>query len=264
LALRSSPQLVYQRALRQFSVEEITEGFAAARGLALPSQLRHLLRAQGRDLHAEFIRLLPAPPQPVSIQRWTMRRIGLALSVLVVALVVVPTFVAWAVQTDRTNSSLLTSDIGCSDQEALWLMAQAVPTAAMVPCVELAPDGWSLNDVKVGRGFASIVFNTDRPMQEAAVTIDLDTSCDLAGATEISSEQPGSRRFIRIDRDARPERVTRTYVFQGGCVSERFLSPDSPERLAADASSSIGFVTREQLAVDLSRRSDGRLHLDPS
>jgi hypothetical protein len=40
----------------------ITEGFAAARGLALPSQLRRMLRAQGRDLHAEFVNLLPTPP----------------------------------------------------------------------------------------------------------------------------------------------------------------------------------------------------------
>ena len=40
LALRSSPEQVYQRALGQFSVQEISEGFAAARGLALPSQLR--------------------------------------------------------------------------------------------------------------------------------------------------------------------------------------------------------------------------------
>ena len=37
LALRSSPQQVYQRALRRFSVGEINEAFAAARGLALPS-----------------------------------------------------------------------------------------------------------------------------------------------------------------------------------------------------------------------------------
>src|SRR4030095_13166751 len=37
LALRSTPGIVYQRALRQFTVEEITEAFAAARGLALPS-----------------------------------------------------------------------------------------------------------------------------------------------------------------------------------------------------------------------------------
>jgi hypothetical protein len=57
--------------------------------------------------------------------------------------------------------------------------------------------------------------------------------------------------------------VTRTYVFQGGCVTERYVSATSPERMAADASSSFGFVTRDQLAAELSRRSDGRLRLDP-
>ena len=56
LALRSSPEQVYQRAQLQFNTEEITEGFAAARGLALPSQLRRMLRERGRDLHAEFVR----------------------------------------------------------------------------------------------------------------------------------------------------------------------------------------------------------------
>ena len=44
LALRSSPERVYQRALQYFTMEEITEGFAAARGLALPSQLRRMSR----------------------------------------------------------------------------------------------------------------------------------------------------------------------------------------------------------------------------
>jgi hypothetical protein len=43
-----------QRARRQFSTEEISEGFAAARGLALPPQLRRMVREQGRDLHAEL------------------------------------------------------------------------------------------------------------------------------------------------------------------------------------------------------------------
>src|SRR5215213_1974447 len=168
LALRSSPELVYQRALVQFSVEEITEGFAAARGLALPSQLRRMLRAQGRDVHAEFLDLLPTRPTPISTQRFSVRRFGLALSVLLVLAVVVPTFVAWAVQTDRTNSSLFTGDIACSDQEALWLMAQAVPSTTLVPCLQLAPPGWALSDVKAGSGFASIVFDTDRPDQKAA------------------------------------------------------------------------------------------------
>jgi tRNA A-37 threonylcarbamoyl transferase component Bud32 len=66
LALRSTPDQVYRQALQYFTVQEISEGFAAARGLALPSQLRHLLRAQGRDLHAEFVRLR-WPSRPRSI-----------------------------------------------------------------------------------------------------------------------------------------------------------------------------------------------------
>ena len=264
LALRSDPKLVYERARRQFSVEEITEAFAATRGLAMPSQLRHMLRAQGRDLHAEFLDLLPERPAPVSIQRWTMRRIGLTLAVLCALLIAVPMLVSWAAQTDRANSSLYTGDIGCSDQEALWLMAQAVPTATLVPCVQVTPPGWALNDVKAGSGFASIVFNTDRPYQEAAATVELLPSCDLAGATEVSSEQPGARRYIRIDRAASPDRVIRSYAFQGGCITERFTSADSPEDLASQASTAFGFVTRDQLAGDLGRRSGGRLHLDPS
>jgi membrane-associated phospholipid phosphatase/tRNA A-37 threonylcarbamoyl transferase component Bud32 len=264
LALRSDPALVYERALRQFSVEEISEGFAATRGLAMPSQLRHMLRAQGRDLHAEFLNLLPTRPAPISTQRFSLRRFGLALSVLLVLAVVAPAFVAWAVQTDRTSSSLFTSDIACSDQEALWLMAQAVPSTTLVPCLQLAPPGWALNDVKAGRGFASIVFDTDRPIQEAAVTVDLTPTCDVGGATEVSSEQPGARRYIRVDRAATPDQVTRIYVFQGGCITERYRSSVSPERLASDASTAFGFVTREQLAEELGRRSAGRLHLDPS
>jgi membrane-associated phospholipid phosphatase/tRNA A-37 threonylcarbamoyl transferase component Bud32 len=263
LALRSEPRLVYERALREFSVEEITEAFAATRGLAMPSQLRHMIRAQGRNVHAEFLDLLPERPAPISNQRFSLRRFGLALMVLVVVAIVVPMFVTWAVQTERTNSSLYTSDIGCDDQEALWLMAQAVPTAPAVPCVQLDPAGWSLNDVKAGSGFASIVFDIIQPRQPAAVTVDLAASCDLAGANEISSDQPGARRYLRIDRSATPTRVTRIYNFQGGCITERFVSDLAPTRLASEASSTFGFVTREQLARDLSRRSAGRLQLDP-
>ena len=89
LALRSSAQQVYDRALRQFTVEEVSEAFAAARGLALPSQLRRALRAEGRDLHGEFLRLLPERPRPIKVQRWTLRRVVVALvtAILVVLLV---------------------------------------------------------------------------------------------------------------------------------------------------------------------------------
>ncbi|PRY52209.1 PAP2 superfamily protein [Geodermatophilus tzadiensis] len=79
LALRTDPARVYARARLCFSDEEIAEAFAATRGLTMPSQLRRMLRAQGRDLHAEFLKLLPYRLPPVRIQRWTWRRVGLSL-----------------------------------------------------------------------------------------------------------------------------------------------------------------------------------------
>ncbi len=86
LALRTDAARVYARARQYFSDEEIAEAFAATRGLTMPSQLRRMLRAQGRDLHADFLRLLPYRLPPVRIQRWTLRRVGFSI-VAVVALV---------------------------------------------------------------------------------------------------------------------------------------------------------------------------------
>ena len=82
LALRTDAERVYGRARRQFSDEEIAEAFAATRGLTMPSQLRRLLRQQGRDLHASFLRLLPYRLPPVRIQRWSWRRVALTVASL--------------------------------------------------------------------------------------------------------------------------------------------------------------------------------------
>jgi membrane-associated phospholipid phosphatase/tRNA A-37 threonylcarbamoyl transferase component Bud32 len=265
LALRSSPELVYQRALRQFTVEEITEAFAASRGLTMPSQLRHLIRAQGRDLHGEFLELLPTRPRPVSIQRWSVRRVGLALLVLLGLMAVIPMVVSWSVQTDRVdNTSLYASDVGCDSREALWLMAQAVPSASLVPCVQLLPVGWTLADVKVQDGRARISFDTDRA-GAAAVVMELTASCDLAGASEVTSEQSGARRYLRVDRNSTEVSATRAYTFPGGCVTQRFRGAGpSALRLSDTAAVEFGFITRDELRQVLSRQSGGRLTLDPA
>jgi membrane-associated phospholipid phosphatase/tRNA A-37 threonylcarbamoyl transferase component Bud32 len=86
LATRSSPEHVYERAVLQFRVDEIAEAFAATRGLTMPSQLRRWMREQGRDLHAEFLHLLPERPPPIAIQHWSFRRVGLMTGVLAAGL----------------------------------------------------------------------------------------------------------------------------------------------------------------------------------
>jgi tRNA A-37 threonylcarbamoyl transferase component Bud32/membrane-associated phospholipid phosphatase len=263
LALRSSPEQVYRRALQSFTVEEITEGFAAARGLALPSQLRHLLRAQGRNLHAEFVRLLPSPPRPIRIQRWSARRVGLwALILALVALAALNPRHLFSNEV-AVATPLGVKDVGCGDLEPLWLMAQSVPSAALIPCLQLVPADWTVAKVAVNNGRSVITLDHNRA-GGAAMVVRLTASCDLAGATEVTSEQAGARRYLRIDRTRTEFSAIRAYTFPGGCVTQRFRGAGpSAFRLSDTASSEFGFITREELRQALSQRSHGRLELDP-
>jgi hypothetical protein len=78
LALRTDAERVYERALAYFTAEDIAEAFAAIRGLAVPTELQRAVKADGRGLVERFRGL--APPHPdVSIQRWSVRRVGLTL-----------------------------------------------------------------------------------------------------------------------------------------------------------------------------------------
>jgi tRNA A-37 threonylcarbamoyl transferase component Bud32 len=263
LALRSSPERVYGRAQRQFSVEEITEGFAAARGLALPSQLRRMLKAQGRDLHAEFVRLLPSPPQPVSIQRWTLRRVGLLGATVVLAFLLVGFLVSTTNNDNATKTSLEIPSLSCTDLEPQWLQAQAVPSASLVPCVRTLPVGWSLSDVAVNDGRSVIALHHDRTGGDAMVAR-LTAGCDVGQATEQASGQPGVRRYQRVVRQGPAYSAVRFDVFPGGCVTTRIRAlASSLAEVTAAVPGILGYTSREALAQDLERRSGGRLHLDP-
>jgi tRNA A-37 threonylcarbamoyl transferase component Bud32/membrane-associated phospholipid phosphatase len=257
LALRSSPEQVYRRALQYFTVEEITEGFAAARGLALPSQLRHLLRAQGRDLHAEFVRLLPRPPRPIRMQRWSARRVVLWAAIVgLLVLAALNTKVIFNNE-EAVATSLGVKDVGCSDLEPLWLMAQSVPSASLIPCLQLVPVDWTVAEVAVNNGRSVITLDHDRA-GSGAMVVRLTAACDLAGATEVTSEQRGATRWYRA-RDN-----TRAYKFPGGCVTQRFRAAGpSALRLSDTAATEFGFLTRQELRQALSQRSHGRLELDP-
>ena len=77
LALQSDADRVYARAIRVFTPEEISEAFACAVGLAIPTQLQARLKADDRPLFARCKELAPAR-EPISIQRWNARRLATA------------------------------------------------------------------------------------------------------------------------------------------------------------------------------------------
>ncbi|HZD68363.1 MAG TPA: hypothetical protein VFA45_05440, partial [Actinomycetes bacterium] len=267
LALRSRPERVYRHALEQFSVQEISEGFAAARGLALPSQLRRMLRAQGRDLHAEFIGLLPTPPQPIRIQRWSARRVGL-WAAIVALLVLAPSTstplnpTAFFNNRVAVSTSLGMTKLDCTKPEPLWLIAQSVPSASLVPCVRTRVAGWTVADVAVNNGRSVIVLDHDRA-GKGAVVVRLAAGCHTTGTFETPSATPGVRRYQRIDQSPNVFAATWYERFPGGCLTYRLHSTSDLEgSFAIELPGLLGFTSRDTLRQTLSRRSGGRLHLD--
>jgi hypothetical protein len=152
LALRCDAETVYRRALRFFSPDDLAEAFAASGGVTLPSQLRSMLAADGRDLQQQFRELAP-PRTPVRVQKWTPRRVGLLAVTLVTALLT-------ATLTVRTVLGASPAEVRaprCPTSTPVQLYGQAVPTAEYVPCIPGAYAG-GLTDtaawVRNGRGWS--------------------------------------------------------------------------------------------------------------
>jgi tRNA A-37 threonylcarbamoyl transferase component Bud32 len=268
LALRSSPERVYRRARRQFSTEEISEGFAAASGLALPSQLRRMLREQGRDLHAEFLKLLPERPRPIRIQRWSARRIGLLLLVVPLAALLAIGVQVVLVNNDQTTTLLNVSSLDCDQPEPLWLMAQSVPSASLVPCVSSLPPGWRVINVSEGT-LPSAARNgwsmfTLKKYWVGSMVVRLSATCDTTGADPRPSDQPEAQRFERTEQGRSGRAATWYTVFPGGCVTAQLDWTSAADAgFATEAISIIDFTTRQALQQALEQRSGGQLHLDP-
>jgi hypothetical protein len=225
-----------------------------------------MLREQGRDLHAGCVRLLPAPPRPVSIQRWSARRVGLLalMALLLVGLGVPMLRISLnnypAFQTKIYNFGIL----ACTDPEPLWLEAQSVPSATLVPCLRSSvPVGWELAKVTVNDG-RSVITLYDR-VGSGAVVVRLTADCDVRGASLVPSGQPEVRRYLWIEDQAPQFSATRFERFPGGCVTTRLTAPAVHQaRLTTQAGALLGFTSRQTLQQMLEQRSDGRLHLDPA
>lgn len=87
LGLRVEPQRVYDLAILQFSPDDIAEAFAATKGITIPSQSQRWLNSEkqeGRDILAEFRKMAPHREE-ITIQRWSARRLWLAMGAVVLA-----------------------------------------------------------------------------------------------------------------------------------------------------------------------------------
>ena len=145
---------------------------------------------------------------------------------------------------------------GCGTGHSMILSAQAVPTAALLPCIAALPAGWSIGGTDIASGKASFWLDSDRAGPRA-VTVTLTATCDTAGAQQIPSDQPGTRRFERPLSLVPAYSGVRYYTFPGGCATYQFvLAPGTSPAVTTTADTAVAFMPRSVL-VGYVRRTEG-------
>jgi hypothetical protein len=137
------------------------------------------------------------------------------------------------------------------------LAAQAVPSAAFLPCIAALPPGWTTAGAEIASGRASFELNSGQPGLQS-VTITLTATCDTSGAQQIPSGQPGMRRFERPLSLLPRYSDVRYYTFPGGCATYHFVLAPGTSRIVTTtaADSVVAFMPRSAL-VGYVRHTEG-------
>ena len=137
--------------------------------------------------------------------------------------------------------------------DTLLLMAQSVPSASMIPCIAGYPAGWHFASISVRNGRSDFVLDSDRA-GISAVRIRLQERCDTTGATQIPTDEPGTRRFERILSVQDGFRALRTYQFEGGCTTYRFNFRNRSQAMVNEVSVALRFIPRATIDETIRER----------
>jgi hypothetical protein len=151
-------------------------------------------------------------------------------------------------------STLVDATPECDPGRRLAVLAQAVPTAAYVPCIADDESPWRFSSLTVKKGRARLSLVYIDPSGRSA-RVQLTRSCDTQGASEQPPEagEPDVEHFRRASTLTPRMAGTDYAVFEGGCVTTEFDLPrdaDASERLL-DLDTTVGLYPRARLSEEL-------------
>jgi membrane-associated phospholipid phosphatase len=220
LALRTDAERVYRRSLAIFTPVDVAEAMAATCSITVPSQLQKAIASDGRNLIVQFAALAPNRPR-ITIQRWTARRVWLLAASVVAGLVGIS--LVWAIIFGHDDRNVAPPTCGSATE---LLVAQSVPSAAVVPCVRPDAAGLEVTAAEIENGRTEFTLAT---VEHGVVIVSVSTACDQA-------ETPA------------------VFVADGFCLAM------TGDVVAADAADLLGgrlaLTPRSQLDDDVRRRTE--------
>jgi hypothetical protein len=157
------------------------------------------------------------------------------------------------IEAQRDSIKLFCTPHSDAIQKSLVLVAQAVPTATLLPCVNGPPEGWTFSSFDARSGQVDVWFDSDRAGMRA-LDVTLVAACRIQGTTEPSDELKAPDLRVKIAVSGDRVSGTRYYRFPGGCLMERFDFPIVGDTvLLTDTAIMIDLTPRAELVARLAR-----------
>lgn len=154
-------------------------------------------------------------------------------------------------------SSSRNATVSCNvGQTSLVLVAQAVPSATLIPCLAELPAGWSYAGSDVRSGIARFWLDSDRGGFHA-VEVEVTRSCDVSEAVEVrpAADEAGAHVYAEPIALDPALRANRYILFPGGCATYRYrFLPGAPSTLSLEAEEALSFFPRSALVDDVRDR----------
>lgn len=153
----------------------------------------------------------------------------------------------------------------CDNIEVLTLMAQAVPSATTLPCLDPLPDGWTVVDFQGETG--RVRFTLSHPVAgHDALEVRFAATCDEASEEVAGGGELPTLQLPRSGDRARPSGDGDEIVVEqldGGCVVRAYeFETDDVQDLRADLDAALSAIPRADVAARVRELSGGRLDLD--
>jgi hypothetical protein len=135
----------------------------------------------------------------------------------------------------------------CSTSSTVILMAQAVPSASAIPCIDSLPAGWSFGEATVHSGRGRFWLSSDRAGHRAVV-VTLSDRCDVSRARAASPNARGMPRFEETRSRGSRLSLIRFDRFPGGCATYDInFAKGTPRALLSDVDRALAYTARTRL-----------------
>jgi hypothetical protein len=148
-----------------------------------------------------------------------------------------------------------------TDNGIFVLVAQAVPSATKLPCINGLAAGWRFGGSEIQSGLVRFWLDSDVAGIHA-VQMDLTAGCNTAGAVEVPPSEDEVGTHVFQAPTSLPPRFggNRYIVFPGGCLASTYrFAPGAPATMALEADAAVSLLARRVVVARVADELDESL-----